>query len=164
MAKHREEELCQQLTVMKAGAKRVGGPTQEVVDIYAFWGQPFNEEINRTPIPANFRELVVDSFDGTQDSHAYLQAFQTKMYISRGNDALSCKLFLSTMRGVGLSRLVRFIYGGDKGMDREAHRSRGRPSRLTRSRMSTLGDLGDETRYLKRSEKRGELPDPTLDT
>ncbi|RDY02137.1 hypothetical protein CR513_14437, partial [Mucuna pruriens] len=59
MAEQREEELV-----------------REAVDIQAFWGQPFSEEIDRTPILANFRELVVDPFDSTQDPLAHLQAFQ----------------------------------------------------------------------------------------
>ncbi|RDY04494.1 hypothetical protein CR513_11786, partial [Mucuna pruriens] len=91
---------------MKVVAKRVGGLAQEVMYIYAFWGQPFNEEIDRIPISANIRELVVDSFDDTQDPHAHLQAFQTQMYISGGNDALSCKLFLGTLRGVAMKKLA----------------------------------------------------------
>ncbi|RDX93805.1 hypothetical protein CR513_23894, partial [Mucuna pruriens] len=31
-----------------------------------------SEEIDGTPIPPNFREIVVEPFDGTQDSHAHL--------------------------------------------------------------------------------------------
>ncbi|RDY04046.1 hypothetical protein CR513_12313, partial [Mucuna pruriens] len=38
--------------------------------------RPFSEEIDRTPTPANFRELVVDLFDRSQDPHTHLQAFQ----------------------------------------------------------------------------------------
>ncbi|RDX78975.1 hypothetical protein CR513_40670, partial [Mucuna pruriens] len=41
-------------------------------------------------------------FDGSQDPHAHLQVFQTQMYISGGNDRLSCKLFLGTLRGVAM--------------------------------------------------------------
>ncbi|RDY11282.1 hypothetical protein CR513_04081, partial [Mucuna pruriens] len=33
----------------------------------AFLGQPFTKEINGKPIPANFREVVVEPFDGTRD-------------------------------------------------------------------------------------------------
>ncbi|RDX87360.1 hypothetical protein CR513_31174, partial [Mucuna pruriens] len=104
MAKQREEELRQQITIMKAATEKVRGLVQEV-DIHALWRQPFSEEINRTPIPTNFRELVVDPFDGTQDPHSHLQAFQTQMYNSGGSDALNCKLFLDTLRGVAMQWL-----------------------------------------------------------
>ncbi|RDY06590.1 hypothetical protein CR513_09399, partial [Mucuna pruriens] len=67
-----------------------------------FWGQPFSEEIDETQVPPNFREVVVEPVDGTQDPHAHLQVFQTQMYISEGNNKLSCKLFPGTLRGVAM--------------------------------------------------------------
>ncbi|RDX98176.1 hypothetical protein CR513_18946, partial [Mucuna pruriens] len=71
-----------------------------------------DEEIGRTLILANFRELVMKPFDGTQDPHTHLQAFQTQMYISRGNDFLSCKLFLGTLRGLATlpARTIRLFH------------------------------------------------------
>ncbi|RDX96452.1 hypothetical protein CR513_20888, partial [Mucuna pruriens] len=45
-----------------------------------FWEQPFSQEIDETQVPPNFREVVVEPFDGTQDPHAHLQAFQTQMH------------------------------------------------------------------------------------
>ncbi|RDX61936.1 hypothetical protein CR513_59789, partial [Mucuna pruriens] len=68
------------------------------------WGQPFSEQIDRTPIPPQFRELVVDPFDGSQDPHVRLQAFQTQVYINGGDDLLSCKLFPSTLRGFSTNK------------------------------------------------------------
>ncbi|RDY08265.1 hypothetical protein CR513_07524, partial [Mucuna pruriens] len=67
-----------------------------------FWGQPFCKEIDETLISPNFREVIVEPFDGSQDPYAYLQAFQTQMYISGGNDKLSCKLFPGTLRRVAM--------------------------------------------------------------
>ncbi|RDY09807.1 hypothetical protein CR513_05777, partial [Mucuna pruriens] len=64
------------------------------------WDQPYSEHIDGTPIPPQFRELVVDPFDGSQDPRVHLQAFQTQMYISDEDELLSCKLFSSTLRGV----------------------------------------------------------------
>ncbi|RDX60608.1 hypothetical protein CR513_61235, partial [Mucuna pruriens] len=62
---------------MKAVVERTKGPARLVMDTHAFWRQPFSKEIDRTPIPPNFRELVMNPFDGTQDPHAHLHAFQT---------------------------------------------------------------------------------------
>ncbi|RDX96114.1 hypothetical protein CR513_21272, partial [Mucuna pruriens] len=53
-------------------------------------------------VPPNFREIMVEPFDGSQDPHAHLQAFQTQMYISGGDDKLSYKLFPGTLRGVAM--------------------------------------------------------------
>ncbi|RDX77001.1 hypothetical protein CR513_42942, partial [Mucuna pruriens] len=65
-------------------------------------GTTFSHEIDETQVPPNFRGVVVEPFDGTQDPHAHLQAFQTQMYISGGDDKLSCKLFSGTLRGVAM--------------------------------------------------------------
>ncbi|RDX77031.1 hypothetical protein CR513_42907, partial [Mucuna pruriens] len=53
-------------------------------------------------IPPHFRELVVNPFYGTQDPSIHLLAFQTQVYISGRDDAISCKLFLGTLRGVAM--------------------------------------------------------------
>ncbi|RDX83206.1 hypothetical protein CR513_35908, partial [Mucuna pruriens] len=95
MAELREEELRQQIAMLKTVGKREA-TVQEMTPIQPFWGKPFSKEIDETVIPPNFREIVVEPFDGTQDPHAHLQAFQT------GNDQLSCKLFPGTLRGVAM--------------------------------------------------------------
>ncbi|RDX93633.1 hypothetical protein CR513_24072, partial [Mucuna pruriens] len=85
MAKEREEELRPVKATMEKSARLL--PT---VSPASFWAQPFNEEIDQTPIPQSFQELVMEPFDGTQDPHTHLQAFQTQMYISGGDDRLNC--------------------------------------------------------------------------
>ncbi|RDX93540.1 hypothetical protein CR513_24188, partial [Mucuna pruriens] len=77
VAEQREDELCQQITAIKTIAERTKRPAQETMIIQAFWGQPFSEEIDRTPISANFRELVVEPFEGTQDPHAHFEQNET---------------------------------------------------------------------------------------
>ncbi|RDX65441.1 hypothetical protein CR513_55900, partial [Mucuna pruriens] len=44
----------------------------------------------------------MDPFNGTQDPHAYLQAFRAQVYIRGGSDAINYKLFLGTLRGITL--------------------------------------------------------------
>ncbi|RDY11319.1 hypothetical protein CR513_04042, partial [Mucuna pruriens] len=94
-AEQREGELRQQIAALQA-AKREEKRAQP------FWGQPFCRGINETPILLNFREVVVEPFDGSQDPYAHLQTFQTQMYISGGNDRLSWKLFPGTLRRVAM--------------------------------------------------------------
>ncbi|RDX64085.1 hypothetical protein CR513_57398, partial [Mucuna pruriens] len=98
-AQERAEELQQQLEAIK-GARRENLVQQETP--LSFWGQPFNQEIDDTRVPPNFREIVVEPFDGSQDPQTHLQAFQAQMYISGGDDRLSCKLFPGTLRGVAM--------------------------------------------------------------
>ncbi|RDX76257.1 hypothetical protein CR513_43773, partial [Mucuna pruriens] len=96
----REEELRHQLATVKATVEKPRGATTPppAPSTQAFWAQPFSEEIDETTIPPNFRKVVIEPFDGTQDPHTHLQAFQTQMYISGGNDRLSYKLFPGTLR------------------------------------------------------------------
>ncbi|RDX77060.1 hypothetical protein CR513_42877, partial [Mucuna pruriens] len=99
-AENREEELRQQIAALRVAGEREEEPEEMVTP--PFWGQPFCKEIDKTAIPPNFREIIVEPFDGSQDPHAHLQAFQTQIYISGGNDRLSCKLFPGTLRGVAM--------------------------------------------------------------
>ncbi|RDX80410.1 hypothetical protein CR513_39042, partial [Mucuna pruriens] len=101
MAEQREEELRRRIASLKARDEQEQEVRGEHV-AQPLWKQPFCEEIDEARVPLHFREISVDPFNGTQDPHAHLQAFQTQMYISRGNDKLSCKLFLGTLRGVAL--------------------------------------------------------------
>ncbi|RDX92681.1 hypothetical protein CR513_25153, partial [Mucuna pruriens] len=48
----------------------------------------------------------MDSFDGIQDPNVHLEAFQTQVYISDQDDAISTKLFLDTLRGVAMQWFV----------------------------------------------------------
>ncbi|RDY06984.1 hypothetical protein CR513_08954, partial [Mucuna pruriens] len=95
MTEEREEELQRQLVAVKATMEKSIG-SQSAVSPSAFWAQPFSEEIDQTPIPQSFRE----------DPHTHLQAFQTQMYTSGGDDRLSCKLFPRTIRGVAMHWLA----------------------------------------------------------
>ncbi|RDX81938.1 hypothetical protein CR513_37335, partial [Mucuna pruriens] len=99
-AENREEELRQQIAALRAAGEREEEPEEMVTP--PFWGQLFCKEIDETAIPPNFREIIVEPFDGSQDPHAHLQAFQTQIYISGRNDRLSCKLFPGTLRGVAM--------------------------------------------------------------
>ncbi|RDX95699.1 hypothetical protein CR513_21741, partial [Mucuna pruriens] len=97
MAEQREEELRRQIENLRARNEQ---------ELEGRGEHPFCEEIDEVRIPPHFREILVDPFDGTQDPHAHLQAFQTQMYISGGDDKLSCKLFPGTLRGVALQWIM----------------------------------------------------------
>ncbi|RDY06337.1 hypothetical protein CR513_09689, partial [Mucuna pruriens] len=59
----REEELQQQLEALKAAGMREPAVATEA-PAQPFWGQPFSREIDETLIPPNFKEIVVEPFDG----------------------------------------------------------------------------------------------------
>ncbi|RDY10522.1 hypothetical protein CR513_04945, partial [Mucuna pruriens] len=89
-AEEREARLREQLELLRSMKGHTDPPPSLVA-----WGQPFSEHIDGTPIPPQFRELVVDPFDGLQDPCVHLQTFQI-------DDLISCKLFLGTLRGVAM--------------------------------------------------------------
>ncbi|RDX89002.1 hypothetical protein CR513_29341, partial [Mucuna pruriens] len=105
MAEQREEELRRQIASLKIRNEQEQEIRGEGL-AQPLWRQPFCEEIDEARIPPHFREILVDPFDGTQDPHAHLQAFQTQMYISEGDDRLSCKLFPGTLKGVVLQWMM----------------------------------------------------------
>ncbi|RDX99077.1 hypothetical protein CR513_17926, partial [Mucuna pruriens] len=105
MAEQREEELRKQIASMRVRSEQEPEGRGEHATP-PLWKQPFCEEIDEVRIPPHFREILVDPFDGTQDPHAHVQAFQTQMYISGGDDRLSCKLFPGTLRGVVLQWMM----------------------------------------------------------
>ncbi|RDX98500.1 hypothetical protein CR513_18558, partial [Mucuna pruriens] len=97
MAEQREEELRRQIASMQArNEQEPEGRGEHVAP--PLWKQPFCEEIDEARIPPHFREIL--------DPHAHVQAFQTQMYISGGDDKLSCKLFPGTLRGVALQWIM----------------------------------------------------------
>ncbi|RDX96720.1 hypothetical protein CR513_20591, partial [Mucuna pruriens] len=67
-----EARLREQLEVLRSVEGHSDPPPPRVT-----WVQLFSEQIDGTPIPPQFRELVVDPFDSLQDSCVHLQAFQT---------------------------------------------------------------------------------------
>ncbi|RDX63413.1 hypothetical protein CR513_58164, partial [Mucuna pruriens] len=66
------------------------------------------EEIDRAIIPTYFRELVVDPFYGTQDLHVHLQAFQTQVYISGGDDVVSSLRTIHTFNDLAMTFVSQF--------------------------------------------------------
>ncbi|RDX67529.1 hypothetical protein CR513_53584, partial [Mucuna pruriens] len=61
-AEKRHEEELKQLDSLRCSEGHSDLPLPRVT-----WGLSFSEQIDSTPIPPQFRELVVDPFDGSQD-------------------------------------------------------------------------------------------------
>ncbi|RDX93787.1 hypothetical protein CR513_23909, partial [Mucuna pruriens] len=76
LVEERHLEAMKQIAALKAASK-CDQTVHEEIPAQPFWGQLFCREIDETPIPPNFREVVVEPFDGSQDPYAHLQALQT---------------------------------------------------------------------------------------
>ncbi|GAU42011.1 hypothetical protein TSUD_236780 [Trifolium subterraneum] len=91
----RERELRQQIDLLRnnvAGAET----TRMMPKVF----QPFSEEIQAVAVPHHFREPTIDSYDGSGDPQSHVSTFQTQMFISGADDALSCKIFAGTLKDV----------------------------------------------------------------
>lgn len=64
--------------------------------------QPFSEEIQGMVVPQHFREPSIEAYDSSDDPHDHVAAFQTQLFISGGDNAISCKMFAWTLKDVAL--------------------------------------------------------------
>ncbi|RDX77434.1 hypothetical protein CR513_42449, partial [Mucuna pruriens] len=95
MAELREEELRQQIAALKA-ANRPESTRKEDNSSQSFWGQPFLEEIDEAVVPANFRELLIESFDGTQYPMPICKLSTHRCTsVEAATDSAATRLFLS---------------------------------------------------------------------
>ncbi|GAU41091.1 hypothetical protein TSUD_139940 [Trifolium subterraneum] len=91
----RERELRQQIDLLRnnvAGAET----TRMMPKVF----QPFSEEIQAVAVPRHFCEPTIDSYDGSGDPQSHVSTFQTQMFISGADDALSCKIFAGNLKDV----------------------------------------------------------------
>jgi hypothetical protein len=91
----RERELRQQIDLLRNNV--TGAETTRMMPKVF---QPFSGEIQGVAVPRHFREPTIDSYDGTGDPQSHVSTFQTQMFISGADDALSCKIFAGTLKGV----------------------------------------------------------------
>ncbi|CAA0819825.1 Unknown protein, partial [Striga hermonthica] len=61
-------------------------------------GHPFAEDVLGRDLPSNFRELSL-SYDGSADPARHLRSFDNIVVLHRYSDAVSCRAFLTTLKG-----------------------------------------------------------------
>jgi len=71
---------------------------------------PFSQAIMDTVIPTSFMGPKI-AFTGVEGPEAYITAFHTLMMISRGTNAMPCKLFMSTFSGTALDWFISLLDG-----------------------------------------------------
>ncbi|CAA0824202.1 Unknown protein, partial [Striga hermonthica] len=64
-------------------------------------GHPFSREILAASLPASFREINL-IFDGSSDPSRHVRAFENMSVLHGYSDPVSCRAFLSTLRGGAL--------------------------------------------------------------
>jgi len=66
---------------------------------------PFSQAIMDAVIPATFVGPKA-TFTGVKDPEAHLTLFHTQMMLTRGSDAVHCKMFMSTLTSIMLDWFV----------------------------------------------------------
>ena len=64
--------------------------------------RPFSQTIMDEPIPQHIVMPKIPPFSGVEDPETHLKVFQAQMLISRGSDAVRCKLLQATFTGTAL--------------------------------------------------------------
>ncbi|XP_030958738.1 uncharacterized protein LOC115980645 [Quercus lobata] len=72
---------------------------------------PFSSEIERAPMPSRFTRPLFNSYDGKTDSVEHVSHYIHMMSLHAHNDALMCKVFLSSLGSTAL----RWFNGLQKG-------------------------------------------------
>ncbi|RRT36045.1 hypothetical protein B296_00047277 [Ensete ventricosum] len=62
-------------------------------------GSTFTPEIQAKPLPATFRLLALEPYDGSGDPTEHITTFRTQMSLYDTSEMLMCRAFLTTLRG-----------------------------------------------------------------
>ena len=77
-----------------------GRVSSDLDDLVNQTDSPFTTAVNSFPLPSKFRVPHMDSYDGVKDPLDHLETFKTLMHLQRVADAIMCKTFPTTLKGV----------------------------------------------------------------
>ena len=77
-------------------------------------GSPFSSEIQREVLPMNVRQPHLEYYEGTSDPEDHLAYFMNTLQLHNFSDAIMCKLFASSLKGVARSWFSQMPVGSIK--------------------------------------------------
>ncbi|XP_020202611.1 uncharacterized protein LOC109788328 [Cajanus cajan] len=72
---------------------------------------PFTSNIAGARLPDNWKNLVLERYDGTADPEEHLDAFVTQVGLYTDDDAIMCKVFPTSLKGPALNWFTRLPPG-----------------------------------------------------
>lgn len=137
-----------QSITQRLGALRVGGRRLKT---------PFIAEIMLTRNPGKVKIPTIDPYDGTSDSDDHLAAFTAQMCIQSDNDAVWCKYFPTTLKGLAQSWFNDLAAGSISSFDQLSamfsnHFVTSKRQKKTSWNLMSVGQREDESlkEYVKR--------------
>ena len=90
--------MKEQMEVMMNAFK--GRVSSDLDDLVNRTDSPFMTTVNSFPLPSKFRMPHMDSYDGVRDPLDYLETFKTLMHLQGVANAIMCRAFPTTLKGV----------------------------------------------------------------
>ena len=92
------QAMKEQMEVMMNALK--GRVSSDLDDLVNRTDSPFTATVNSYPLPSKFCMPQIDSYDGVKDPLDHLETFKTLMHLQGVADAIMCRAFLMTLKGV----------------------------------------------------------------
>ena len=64
---------------------------------------PFSDIIVETPLPENWKNLIIDKYDGRTNPDEHIAVYTTHISLYTWNDVVMCRVFPTTLKGAPLS-------------------------------------------------------------
>ena len=92
------QAIKEQMEVMMNALK--GQVSSYLNDLVNRIGSPFTASVNSFPLPSKFRMPHMNSYDEVKDPLDHLETFKTLMHLQGVADAIMCRTFPTTLKGV----------------------------------------------------------------
>ena len=97
----KENPQLQEVDEMLARLERLR--SEVAVEANSNVGSPFSMEIQKEVLPLKVRQPHLEHYEGTSDLEDHLAYFMNNLQLHNFSDAITCKLFASSLKGVARS-------------------------------------------------------------
>ncbi|XP_020202173.1 uncharacterized protein LOC109787969 [Cajanus cajan] len=111
---------------------------------------PFVDGIMEVPLPTAWKPLNIERYDGTTDPDEHIDAYITQINLYTNNDAIMCRVFLTSLKGAALSWYTQLPSRSIDNFNTlvrlfSAQYATSRPHHITSAALSNLRQQDDES-------------------